>query len=189
MDFLSIAASYPGIVFLMFLENVFPPIPSELIMTFAGYKTHLPEINLFGVIVAGTIGSTLGQIPLYYIGKSFGKERLKKLARKYGEFLAVGPEDIDRADSWLKQYGNIAILFSRVMPGIRSLISIPAGFAGMNFIQFLIYSAIGTSFWVGVLAFIGSLLGERYALVGQYLKPLTYLTLAVIVILFALQHP
>lgn len=178
---------YFGISLLMFLENVFPPLPSELIMPFAGFTAQQGELSFPGVVVAGAVGSLVGQLPLYYLGKIVGKERLKTWADKHGKWLTLSGEDIEKADGWFRKHGSKAVLMGRVIPGVRSLISIPAGFASMNLPQFLIYSAIGTSVWAAVLAGAGLLLGRNYETVGKYLGPATYVVLGIFVVVAIVQ--
>lgn len=181
------SGGYPGIALLMFLENVFPPIPSELIMPYAGFAAARGELSLLGVTIAGAIGSLIGQLPLYYLGKLVGKDRLKRWADRHGHWLTLSGEDIEKADEWFRRHGSKAVLIGRVIPGVRSLISIPAGFAGMNLPRFLLYSAVGTTVWAGFLAFLGRLLGNNYETVGKYLGPATYVVLGVLVVLTAVQ--
>ena len=113
---------YWGIVFLMFLENLFPPIPSELIMPLAGFTTTQGKLNIGFVIVAGTMGSLLGALIWYYIGKSFGEKRLKRWADRYGKWLTISGEDIEKSKKWFKKYGGIAVFFGRIIPGVRTFI-------------------------------------------------------------------
>ena len=176
---------YVGIVFLMFLENVFPPIPSELIMPLAGFTTTQGKLSLPGVILAGMIGSVLGALPLYFAGKLAGEERLKAWADRYGKWLTVSGEDIEKAKSWFDRHGGKAVLFGRLVPGVRSLISVPAGLSAMPLPLFLLYSALGTGIWAGILAWAGQLLGKNYRKVDQYLGPATYIVLGLLVVGFA----
>lgn len=169
--------TYPGIAFLMFLENVFPPLPSELIMPLAGFQTGQGKLSLWGVILAGAFGSLIGQLPLYYLGKWVGKDKLKKWADKHGEWLAVSGDDIDKSDEWFGKHGSKAVLIGRLVPGVRSLLSIPAGFVEMPLPKFLAYSAIGTTAWAGLLGWLGSLLGDRYEQVEKFVGPVSYVVL------------
>lgn len=165
---------YIGVVWLMFLENVFPPIPSELVMALAGFSTRSGEMTLIGVIIAGTLGSVLGAIPIYLVGALIGEERLVVLADKYGKWLTLSGKDIRRADDWFDKHGPKTVFFCRMVPGVRSLISIPAGLAHMNFIQFLLYTTVGAAIWTAFLAILGATLGNNYELVDEYIGPLSY---------------
>src|SRR5687767_4658381 len=118
---------YFAIVFLMFLENVFPPIPSEVIMPMAGFTATQGKLSFIGVVIAGTLGSVLGALPLYFVGKTIGEDRLKSWAHSHGKWLTVSRDDIDKAKEWFEKHGAIAVLIGRLVPGVRSLISLPAG--------------------------------------------------------------
>lgn len=178
---------YPGIVLLMFLENVFPPIPSELIMPYAGFTATQGKLSFVGVVIAGMIGSVLGALPLYYAGKLLGEERLKALADKYGKWLTLSGDDVSKSKEWFDRHGSKAVFLGRLVPGIRSLISLPAGMSGMSIFPFLLYSAIGTGLWAGVLAYIGRLLGKNYDTVGKYLGPATYVILGLLAVITVIQ--
>lgn len=175
---------YLGIIFLMFLENVFPPIPSEVIVPLAGFMVAEGKHNLLGVIGSATIGSVLGALPLYYAGYFLGEERLKAFADKHGRWLTVSREDMERAKKWFDQHGRLAVLICRVIPGIRSLISIPAGIAKMNIASFVSCTALGAALWTGLLAFAGYILGAEFEKVGEYLNPASYLVLAAILVIY-----
>ncbi len=176
--------SYPGIFFLMLLENMFPPLPSELVMSLAGYRAGQGELNLWGAIVAGSVGSLVGQLPLYYVGKWIGKERLRAWAERHGEWLALSGEDIEQADRWFDRYGSKAVLLGRLVPGVRCLIAFPAGFSGMPLGKFLAYSAVGTTAWSAVPAYFGKVLGENYQQVGRYVGAATWVALALTTVWF-----
>src|SRR5688572_7645793 len=119
MDVL-VALSYPGLALLMFVENVFPPIPSELSMPLAGFLAAQGKMRSAGIVLAGTVGSVLGALPLYWVGRKLGKSRLERLAERHGRWLTVSPEDIDRADDWFSRHGRKAMFLGRLVPGVRS---------------------------------------------------------------------
>jgi len=169
----------------MFLENVFPPIPSELIMPLAGFTSTQGRLSWAGVTLAGTIGSVLGALPLYYAGRIAGEERLKAWADRYGKWLTVSGADIEKARQWFERHGGMAVFFGRLVPGVRSLISIPAGMSAMPLPLFLLYSALGAGLWSGILAALGLLLGKNYRKVDQYLGPVAYVVLAALLVAFA----
>jgi membrane protein DedA with SNARE-associated domain len=160
-----------GIAFLTFVENVFPPIPSELIMPLAGYMVSRGQLSFAGVVAAGTVGSILGALPLYYLGRKVGEERLKELADRHGRWLTVSRGDVERATAWFKRHGGTAVFFCRLLPGIRSLISLPAGVARMNLAAFLAWTAVGSAIWTALLAWLGHFLGARFKVVEEYLDP------------------
>ncbi len=178
------STGYFGIVFLMFVENVFPPIPSEFIMPLAGFMTAEDKFSLFGVIVAGTLGSVLGALPLYYLGAKLGEERLKKFAERHGRWLTLSPAGIDRADDWFDRHGAKAVLLCRLVPGIRSFISIPAGFNRMNLASFLLFTTIGAGVWTSLLAYAGYYLGANFRQIGEYLDVATYIVFGTIIVLY-----
>lgn len=173
-----------GIVFLMFLENVFPPIPSELIMPLAGFIVSKGEIPFWRVVLSGTIGSVLGALPLYYAGYFIGDQRLERFVDKHGRWLTISPEELESAKKWFDKYGRAAVLLCRLVPGVRSLISIPAGIRRMPIISFLCYTAIGAGFWTCILTYAGYLLGEKFDQVEKYLNPVSYCVLFVIVLIY-----
>jgi membrane protein DedA with SNARE-associated domain len=178
------STGYFGIVFLMFLENVFPPIPSEFIMPLAGFMASKEEQTLSGVVLAGTIGSVLGALALYYAGYFIGEERLNRLIVKYGRWLTISLEDLERAKRWFEKHGRLAVLVCRLVPGIRSLISIPAGIARMPLVSFLFYTAIGAGFWTALLAYGGYVLGDKFQQVEKYLNPVSYVVLLAIALIY-----
>ncbi|WP_261663249.1 DedA family protein [Deinococcus sp. Marseille-Q6407] len=177
---------YVGVFLLMVLENLFPPIPSEVIMPAAGFAAS-PEqgqLNIFGVIAAGALGSVIGTLPLYYVGKVFGLERSKRWADRYGRWLTVSGDDLQKASDWFDRHGAGAVLFGRMVPGVRSLLSLPAGINAMNMPQFLLYSLIGSGLWAALLAGAGYLLGEHYDRVAQYVDPASKIILGLLVLGF-----
>jgi membrane protein DedA with SNARE-associated domain len=178
------STGYFGIVFLMFLENIFPPIPSEFIMPLAGFMASKEQRTLSGVVLAGTIGSVLGALALYYAGYFIGEQRLKRLIDKYGRWLTISLEDLERAKGWFAQHGRLAVLVCRLVPGIRSLISIPAGIARMPLVSFLFYTAIGSGFWTALLAYGGYVLGDKFQQVEKYLNPVSYVVLLAIALIY-----
>jgi len=171
------AAGYGGIVLLMFVENVFPPIPSELIMPFAGYMAAQQKFSVLGVVIAGTLGSVLGALPLYYAGRLLGEERLRRLVDRHGRWLLLTCDDLDAAKGWFERRGAVAVLLCRMVPGVRSLISIPAGVAGMNMPLFLLLTMLGSAAWSAALAGAGYVLGQRFGQVQAYLDVVAWTVL------------
>ncbi|MGH7825450.1 MAG: DedA family protein [Candidatus Binatia bacterium] len=178
------STGHAGIVMLMFVENVFPPIPSELIMPLAGYMVTQGRLSFLGIVVAGTFGSVLGALPLYYLGKAIGEERLKKLADRHGRWLTVSRRDIERAKRWFDKHGGVAVFSCRLIPGIRSLISIPAGINRMNLASFLLYTAMGASLWTALLAYAGYLLGRNFSDLAEYLDPVANVVLGAVLVAY-----
>jgi membrane protein DedA with SNARE-associated domain len=170
-----------GVALLMFIENVFPPIPSELIMPLAGFEAARGNMNLVLVIVSGTAGSLAGAFLWYWIGLKIGPERLKGLARRRGRLLTITPDEIDQADAWFDRHGGKAVLIGRLIPTVRTFISVPAGVTEMSLRRFLLYSGIGTTAWTTLLALAGYLLESQYEKVSQWLNPVSTVVLAGVV--------
>ncbi|MFS0738950.1 DedA family protein [Sphingomonas sp. 1P06PA] len=160
-----------GVFLLMLAENVFPPIPSEVILPLAGYTAAQGRGALWIVIVAGTLGSAVGALLWYYIGRWIGIDRLKRFASRHGRWLTLTPQEIDHVDRWFDRYGRWAVLLGRMVPGVRTLISVPAGVSGMPLTPFLISTLGGSALWTTVLALAGYELGERYNQVASIIEP------------------
>jgi membrane protein DedA with SNARE-associated domain len=178
---------YPGIALLMFLENIFPPIPSEVIMPMAGFTASSGELTLIGVVVAGVAGSLIGALPWYFAGRLYGGDRMKRFADRHGRWLGVSRDDIDRVTAWFGRHGRTAVLIGRLVPGVRTLISVPAGVCGMPLLPFLIYSGIGTLGWTGALAYAGVLLQSNWRVVGDYVAPISYMVLGLVLAWFVVR--
>lgn len=175
---------YLGIFLVMLAESIFPPIPSELIIPFAGFAAANGDLNLFGVLAAATIGAVVGMLPWYFAGRLFGLERVRWLANRYGRLLTLNAEEIDVSVGFFRRFGPLIVLFGRLMPIIRTLISIPAGLARMPLPVFLLASTTGALVWNTVLTLAGYLLHEHYELVEVVLDPLSYIVLAAVVLLY-----
>jgi len=173
---------YAGIVVLMFTENIFPPIPSEFIIPLAGFMVSRGEFTFVGVVIAGTFGSVLGSLPFYYIGRKIEEKRLRKWTKKYGRWMAMSEKDLDRAKHWFKKYGGWTVFFCRLIPGIRSLISLPAGIENMNLISFLLWSTAGMALWTTILTTAGYLLRSNFEKVEDYLDPVAYVVFGALII-------
>ena len=170
-------SGYLGVFALMALENIFPPIPSEMIMPFAGFVAARGELNVVGVLLAGTAGSVAGALPWYYAARVYGCARLKRLAGKHARWLTVTPDDIDTALAAFRKHGKKAVLFGRLVPAVRTLISVPAGLGNMSLGQFLLYSSIGSLAWTGLLTAAGFLLEDKYEQVSKYVDPVSKVVL------------
>lgn len=176
---------YLGVFLLIAIENIFPPIPSEVILLFGGFMTTFTDMNVIGVIIASTLGSLLGAITLYYIGKILNKERLKKIiTSKYGKLLRLTPEDIDKADNWFDTKGNKTVFFCRFIPLIRSLISIPAGMSEMPMKKFLIYTILGSAIWNTALTIAGSIVGENWTDILEIMDNYSHIIVILLAIAF-----
>lgn len=164
---------YIGIALLMCLENLFPPIPSELIMPLAGVLAAQQDMSLAWAIAAGSVGSLVGQSAWFWLGQRIGERRLRHLAERHGRWLTMGPDDLDRAKDWLVRHGALALLIGRLVPTVRTLISLPAGIAGVSWWQFLLYSAIGTTAWTAALAGAGYALRAQFTRINDVLGPVS----------------
>ena len=178
---------YIGIFLLIALENIFPPIPSEVILTFGGFMTTTTNLSVFGVIIVSTIGSVAGAIILYSIGLLLNVDRLERIVDKWGHILRITPKDIHKANAWFQRFGVWAIFFGRLVPLIRSLISIPAGMSRMNMGVFLLFTTIGTLIWNTILVSVGAAVGASWSDIVGYMdiySNVVYLILAVLIVLF-----
>lgn len=168
----------------MFLENLFPPIPSELIMPLAGFVVAQGKMDFGLVLLSGVLGTILGAFPWYYAGRLLGEKRLIRLCDRYGKWIGISGADIAKAKSWFDRHGGKAVLLCRLVPGVRTLISIPAGIGNMNMASFLIYSTVGTTLWVGLLTYAGFVMGQNYHIVEKYLDPVSKYVIVAIALVF-----
>ncbi len=176
---------YLGVFLLIAIENIFPPIPSEVILVFGGFMTTYTSLNIPIMILAATLGSLLGAIVLYYIGKIFNKERLKRIVNgKIGKVLRLKASDIEKADKWFDTKGNKTVFFCRFIPIVRSLISIPAGMSEMPMQKFLLYTITGSLIWNTVLIIVGSIVGDKWETIVGYLDNFSNIILIILVIIF-----
>ncbi|MBB3712160.1 membrane protein DedA with SNARE-associated domain [Limimaricola variabilis] len=173
-----------AVAFLMFLENVFPPIPSELVMPLAGYNAATGETNPILTLLGGLIGTVAGAWLWYELGRRLGRERLMRWIDRHGRWLTLTREDVERALGWFDRHGTAAIFFGRMIPTVRTLISVPAGLQRMGRIRFLLYTTAGSLVWVGALFGAGYLLESQYERVQGWLNPVTNGIIMVIVALY-----
>lgn len=172
-----------GISLLMFLENVFPPIPSELIMALAGLSASRGDVSIVLVIAAGTLGSLAGALFWYGIGRLFDHEKIKKFADHHGRWITLSRKDLVRTDEWFDHHGHWAVLFGRLIPTVRTLISLPAGLSEMPVIRFMLFTSVGTTVWTAFLGLFGYWLGNDYERLEHWLDPVsTGVVVAVFVI-------
>lgn len=179
---------YIGIFMLIMLENLFPPIPSEVILTFGGFMTTYTNLSVFGLVVASSVGSVAGAIILYGIGLLLDVRRLEKIVEKWGSILRLTKKDIHKANDWFSKYGAWTVFFCRFIPLIRSLISIPAGMAHMNFGIFVLLTTLGTVIWNVVLINIGAAVGGSWGTIVGFMDMYSnavYIVLALLLIVFA----
>ncbi len=178
---------YAGVFLLIAVETIFPPIPSEVILTFSGFLTTYTSMRVWGVVATATAGSLAGATVLYGIGRWLHPDRLRHwINGNLGKALHFNPNDVNRAVSWFSRKGSSTVFFCRFVPILRSLISIPAGIARMNMGKFLLLTGAGTVIWNFVLVYVGSLAGESWEKIGDYMDIYAKLALAVLIILTAL---
>ena len=175
---------YFALALLTFVESVFPPIPSELILPLAGYLARRDKLVLWGVVLAAGVGAVLGALPIYYMGRRLGREGLRDWAARHGRWVAVTPEEVERAHDWFERHGGSAVLLGRFVPGVRSLISLPAGTACMPLPKFVLHTSLGSLGWSALLAGAGYVLGAGYEMVEKVLDPITWVVLGIILLLY-----
>lgn len=174
---------YLGILLMIALENLFPPIPSEVILTFGGFMTTYTSLTALGVIVVATLGSLIGAIILFYIGRLLGVERMEKIVDRWGRILRVKKEDIRKADAWFDKYGYWAVFICRMIPLIRSLISLPAGMSGMKIVPFLFFTTIGTLIWNTILVTVGAAVGDNWTEIVNFMDVYSNIAYAIIALI------
>lgn len=172
---------YWGIALLMFLDNIFPPIPSEIIMPSAGYSASQGELLLVGVIIAGCIGSLLAAAILYWIGYKFNHDSIFGFVDRYGKYLFIKSLDVKKSLDWFEQYGHRIVFFGRMIPAVRSLISIPAGMSHMPFWKFMFFSSLGTIIWTTFLACVGFYFGENQALMQNIFSQVSHFIIIIVI--------
>ena len=178
---------YWGIFLLMFLESTFFPFPSEIIMIPAGYLAFKGDMNIYMVVFMGILGSVSGALLNYYLAIHFGRAFILK----YGKYFFIKEETLDKLESFFTKHGEISTFTGRLIPGIRQLISLPAGLARMNIAKFSFYTAIGAGIWVIVLVVVGYLVGSNEELISEYLKSATLIALISVVfisIFYVVRH-
>jgi membrane protein DedA with SNARE-associated domain len=179
------AGGWPGVLALMFLENLFPPIPSEVIMPLAGFAAARGQMSFTLAVIAGIVGTLLGNAFWYELARAIGAARIRPLFARYGRWFAVDDKDFDKAERTLRKHGPVALFFGRLLPGIRTVISIPAGLIKIPRHVFYLWTALGSTVWTLFLASAGYLLEDHYDKVERWLEPLSYVVLAGIVLTYA----
>ena len=171
---------YLGVFLMIALENVFPPIPSEIILPFGGFMTTYTSMTVPGVVIASTAGSVVGAMILYGIGFLLDVERLEKIIDRFGHILRITKEDVHKADAWFDKYGIWTVLFCRMVPLIRSLISIPAGMSNMKFWLFIVFTTVGTLIWNIILVSVGAALGDNWDRITEFMDVYSNIAYAII---------
>ena len=161
--------AYLVISFAMFLENLIPPIPSEIIMPLGGFFVYTGDLNFYILIVSGLIGTVVGALPWYFLGKLLNEKKLSNFIDRKGKFVGISLKDLDKSRLWFDKYGVLLVFWGRLIPGIRTLISVPAGIELMPINKFLIWTSLGSLIWVIFLTSAGYLFGENYEIIGLYI--------------------
>jgi len=178
---------YGGIFFLMMLESMVLPVPSELVMPFAGFLIEKGSFTFLYVIIASTLGSITGSLIFYYIGKTGGHA----LVERYGKYVLINHDDVKKTEEWFNKRGELTIFFARLIPVIRHLISLIAGIGKMNVKKFAFYTIIGAALWNGILAYLGFILGQHWEQVNQYTDQISIVIVILLigfVVYFAYRH-
>jgi membrane protein DedA with SNARE-associated domain len=174
---------YGGIVLLMAIESACIPLPSEIIMPFAGFLVFKGELLLWAVALAGATGCVLGSIPAYYLGMYGGRP----LVEKYGKWLLISHHDLTLADGWFEKHGEITIFIGRLLPAVRTFIAFPAGIARMHLGKFIAYTFAGSLLWCWLLAYAGMKFGEHWKSLEVYFQEF-HLVLAAVGLIFAIWY-
>ena len=159
----------------MFLENIIPPIPSEIIMPLGGFFVYQQKLNFYILVFWGLFGTILGSLPWYYLGKLVNEKRLSNFLDKKGKYLGISSNDLMKSKIWFEKYGVALVFWGRLVPGIRTLISVPAGIELMPLRKFLIWTTFGSFIWVALLTYAGFLFGENYPIIENYVDQIKYI--------------
>lgn len=183
---------YFGVALLMLAENLFPPLPSELIMPFAGFLAAKGELHPVLVVAAGALGSLLGALPWYIAGRKVGADRLRELAERHGRWIALTPQEIDRGKHLFEKKGPMVLVFGRLVPALRTVVALPAGLARMRVLPFVLWSLVGSVLWTSILTAAGYLLENQYDRIEKWLNPISTGIFAIIVVWYVvrvIRHP
>ena len=168
----------------MFLENIIPPIPSEIIMPLGGFFVYQQKLNFYILIFWGLFGTILGSLPWYYLGRLVNEKRISIFLDKKGKYLGISSKDLIKSKTWFERYGVSLVFWGRLVPGIRTLISVPAGIELMPLRKFLIWTTLGSLIWVVVLTYAGYLFGENYSIIATYLEQIKYFVKPILILIF-----
>ena len=176
--------AYLAICLAMFLENIIPPIPSEIIMPLGGFFVYQQKLNFYILIFWGLIGTILGTLPWYYLGRLVNEKRLSNFLDQKGKYLGISSNDLNKSKRWFDKYGVSLVFWGRLVPGIRTLISVPAGVELMPLKKFLIWTTLGSLIWVAFLTYAGYLFGENYSIIETYLNQVKYFVKPILILIF-----
>ena len=173
---------YVGVALLVVAENVFPPIPSEIVLPFAGFVAQRGSDSVVLMILAATVGSVIGALIMYWIAAVIGDDRLHAFTRKFGKWVQIREADLTRAEEWFDRHATSAVLIGRCVPLIRSVVSIPAGFRRMKLIPYIAYTFLGSLVWNIMLIGAGAILGDNWELVGSYVGVFQWVVIALVMV-------
>jgi len=176
--------AYLTICLAMFLENIIPPIPSEIIMPLGGFFVYQQKLNFYLLVFSGLFGTILGSLPWYYLGRLVNEKRLSNFLDKKGKYLGISSDDLTKSKRWFDKYGVSLVFWGRLVPGIRTLISVPAGIELMPLKKFLIWTTFGSLIWVVLLTYAGYLFGENYPIIETYLDQIKYVVKPTLILIF-----
>jgi len=189
-DYISLAVeknstiAYLTICMAMFLENIIPPIPSEIIMPLGGVFVYQQKLNFYILVFWGLLGTILGALPWYYLGILVNEKRLSNFLDKKGKYLGISSNDLNKSKRWFDKYGVSLVFWGRLVPGIRTLISVPAGIELMPLRKFLIWTTFGSFIWVALLTYAVYLFGENYPIIETYLDQIKYVVKPILILIF-----
>ena len=189
-DYISLAVeknstiAYLAICLAMFLENIIPPIPSEIIMPLGGFFVYQQKLNFYILVFWGLFGTILGALPWYYLGRLVNQKRLSNFLDKKGKYLGISSKDLIKSKKWFDKYGVSLVFWGRLVPGVRTLISVPAGIELMPLGKFLIWTTFGSFIWVALLTYAGYLFGENYQIIETYLDQIKYVVKPILILIF-----
>ena len=180
--------AYLVICFAMFLENIIPPIPSEIIMPLGGFFVYQGNLDFYLLVVFGLIGTVLGSLPWYYLGRFLNEKKLANFVASKGKFLGITSKDFNKSKLWFDKYGVSLVFWGRLIPGIRTLISVPAGIELMPLRKFFIWTSLGSLIWVILLSLSGYIFGENYTIIESYINDFKVLLkpLLIVIIVFVI---
>ena len=166
--------AYLTIAFAMFLENIIPPIPSEVIMPLGGFFVYQQKLNFYILVFWGLFGTILGSLPWYYLGRLVNEKRISNFLEKRGKYFGISSKDLIKSKVWFDKYGVSLVFWGRLIPGIRTLISVPAGIELMPLRKFLIWTTFGSLIWVVFLTYAGYVFGENYSIIESYIDQIKF---------------
>ncbi|MDC3041262.1 DedA family protein [Prochlorococcus sp. AH-736-B08] len=188
-DYISLAVeknsiiAYLTISLAMFLENIIPPIPSEIIMPLGGFFVYQQKLNFYILVFWGLFGTIMGSLPWYYLGRLVNEKKISDFLDRRGKYLGISSNDLTKSKRWFDKYGVSLVFWGRLIPGIRTLISVPAGIELMPLKKFLIWTTLGSFIWVALLTYAGYFFGENYLIIETYLDQIKYFVRPILILI------